>query len=387
MSLKIGILNDSFPPTIDGVANTAYHYARVIQQNHGDAVAVTPKYPGVRDNCPFEVYRYPSVPMPKRVGYRAGNSFSPTTVSNLVNMRFDLLHVHAPFSSSLLASQIQSKVNIPIVFTYHTKFDVDIDKRAPKPANVVMKQLVKSNLHAANEVWVVSRGAVESLRHMGYNGPFKVMENGTDFRRDRAADAAVAEIDRTYRLQSGEWVFLFVGRMMWYKNVRLALDALKILKDGGLPFRMFFAGGGIDLPEITQYAASLGLQNNAVFLGPVSDREKLRAFFSRANLFIFPSTYDTSGLVVKEAAACSLPSVLVRGSCAAEGVSDGVTGFLCGENAPDCARAVLQAVGNSDALRKIGRNACEQIYLSWDDAVAKAYKRYEEIVTGWPYEY
>ena len=36
------------------------------------------------------------------------------------------------------------------------------------------------------------------------------------------------------------------------------------------------------------------------------DREILRAWNTRADLFLFPSTFDTNGLVVREAAACGL---------------------------------------------------------------------------------
>lgn len=69
--------------------------------------------------------------------------------------------------------------------------------------------------------------------------------------------------------------------------------------------------------------------------------ELLRAYYSRGDLFLFPSTFDTNGIVVREAAACALPALLVRGSCAAEGIDDGQTGLLMDENAQSlCAQAL-----------------------------------------------
>lgn len=59
-----------------------------------------------------------------------------------------------------------------------------------------------------------------------------------------------------------------------------------------------------------------------LFLGPVYDRDVIRAWYCRSDLFLFPSEFDTNGLVVREAAACGLGSVLVEGSCAAEGIVD-----------------------------------------------------------------
>ncbi|MDR1891600.1 MAG: glycosyltransferase [Oscillospiraceae bacterium] len=387
MTIRVGLLNDSFPPTIDGVANTVYNYARVIQKGLGETVVITPKYPHVQDAYPFEVYRVPSFPMPKRVGYRMGNAFSKSTIDDLAGRKLDILHSHCPFASSVLATLVRKKTKAPIVFTYHTRFDVDIERRAIKPFDVIMKKLVKQNLRAANEIWIVSQGAAGSLRQMGYNGPYRVMENGTDFPRGLSSAETLSEINRAYNITPGQLVFLFTGRMMWYKGIKIILDALRAVKDNGVDFKMFFAGDGMDMPYIVQYTESLGLMPSVVFLGAVYDRERLRSFFSRANLFIFPSTYDTSGLVVKEAAACDLPSVLVRNSCPAEGVKNGVSGFLCEENAESCARVILAAVSDRARLAQVGRTAGQEVYLSWDDAATRGFRRYEEILASWPGEY
>ena len=78
-----------------------------------------------------------------------------------------------------------------------------------------------------------------------------------------------------------------------------------------------------------------------IFTGPVYDRDALRAWNTRADLFLFPSTFDTNGLVVREAAACGLASVLIEGSCAAEGITDGRNGFII-EETPEALAALLQ---------------------------------------------
>ena len=56
-SLGICLLNDSFPPTVDGVANTVLNYATVIDKKYGNAYVVVPKYPDAEDDYPFEVLR------------------------------------------------------------------------------------------------------------------------------------------------------------------------------------------------------------------------------------------------------------------------------------------------------------------------------------------
>lgn len=382
--LHVGLFNDSFPPTIDGVAQAVKNYAGVLQRNHCDVTVVTPGYRHVVDDYPFEVYRYQSIPLDKRIGYRAGVPFNPETIRRLHKKHFDLLHVHAPFASSVLVQNINHYPRVPVVFTYHTKFDIDIATRVPnKNFRKIVMRFIRHNINAADEVWVVSEGCGKALRSVGYLGNYRVMPNGTDFTFGRATPQRVAALRDTYALRDDEFVFLFVGRMMWYKNIRLILDALKTAKTMGLPFRAFLIGDGYDAPAIKRHAVDIGVSDRVVFTGPIYNRETLRAYYSMADLFLFPSTYDTSGIVIKEAAACSCPALLVRGSCAAEGVIDGVNGFLVEENAAACAKALLAACQSRSALAAVGERAGQDLYLSWDTAVERAYRRYKTILERW----
>ena len=389
MRLKVALLNDSFPPTIDGVANTTLNYARILTRHHNcESVVVTPKYPGVVDNYPFEVYRYHSVRTPQKIGYRAGDPINPFAIKQLRQMQCDLVHVHCPFVSALLGNEmvVGRRRRAPVIFTYHTKFGIDIDNRFKGEAfRAIAKKFVLQNIYRSDEVWVVSKGAGRDLRELGYEGGMRVMENGTDFPRVTLTRDQLDAFHHEHNLTGDHLVLLFVGRMMWYKNIRLILDGLRIAKNTGLRFSMYFVGDGYDLPAIERYTQQIGLSGCVYFTGKISDREKLKIYFGRSNLFLFPSTYDTSGLVVKEAAACSCPSLLVAGSCAAEGVMDNDTGLLAEESAESCAQRILAALREPGTLARIGRGAADRVYLSWDDAVAMAYKRYEEIIGSWPH--
>lgn len=82
----------------------------------------------------------------------------------------------------------------------------------------------------------------------------------------------------------------------------------------------------------------------------------------------FPVNFDTNGLVVREAAACATPSLLVRGSCAAEGVEDCKTGFLCMESAHSIKATLDNIMDNKALLKEVGKKH-KAIFISADDAV------------------
>lgn len=379
--LKVCLLNDSFPPTIDGVANTVFNYASIINDKLGEAVVATPKYPGVTDNYDFEVVRYASFDTTNIIGYRAGYPFEPSVLGELESKKVDIIHAHCPAVSAILARTLREKANAPIVFTYHTKFDIDIRKALK--SNILQEASIKvivNNIEACDEVWVVSEGAGENLKSLGYKGDYIVMENGVDFPKGRASDSAVKAVNDCMGIKDDLPVFLFVGRMMWYKGFKITLDALKMVKESGMEFHMVVVGDGSDALEIKDYASELGLSDNCIFVGAIQDRDILRAYYTRADMFLFPTSYDTNGIVVREAAACGLGSVLIKGSCAAEGITDRHNGYLIEENAESMAEAVKTLIADMDLAHRIGQNAMNEIYIPWEESVRKAYDRYRVVI-------
>jgi glycosyltransferase involved in cell wall biosynthesis len=382
--MKVCLLNDSFPPAIDGVVNVVLNYAEHLGKDHGVEVAVgTPEYPNAHyEQYPYPVIAYPSLDTTALMsGYRAGYPFSGKALEALAGFGPDIIHTHCPVASTILGRLLREQTQAPLVFTYHTKFDIDIHRavKLPHAAEETIRAMV-SNIEACDEVWVVSRGAGENLKSLGYAGDYRVMNNGVDFARGRVDDETVAKVTAGYDLPAGVPMLLFVGRMMTYKGLPLILDALKLLRDAGQDFRMVFIGKGPDKEKMEEKARGLGLEQKCIFVGPIYDRDQLRAWNTRADLFLFPSTFDTNGLVVREAAACGLACVLIQGSCAAEGIIDGRNGFLIDESAEAMAALLKEVCPDLSRLRQAGQHAMDEIYLSWQSAVDEAYDRYGAIL-------
>ena len=378
---NICLLNDSFPPIIDGVANAVSNYARVLHDRGMGVSVVTPEHPQADDfRLGYPVIRYPGMDMSNKIGYVVGNPFYADTLKLIKNQDVSLLHSHCPMISEIMAMELRAALNVPLILTYHTKFDIEIRKsiKSQLISDLAIKVLIEI-VSSCDELWVVSNGAGESLKKLGYKGDYLLMENGVDMKRHIAAPELMAKVAAPYDLPEGVPTFLFVGRLMWYKGLRIILDALDILNSRGIDFRMVFVGKGQEAEEIITYCSELGLDNKCFFTGPVYDREELAAWYSRADLFLFPSTFDTNGLVVREASACSLGSVLIKDSCASEGVTDGEDGLLIDENCMSLAKCLMQMIEHPEVMHRIGKAASDNLYLSWDDAVDRAIRRYEVV--------
>lgn len=379
--MRVCFANDSFPPQIDGVANAVINYADYMQRHYGSAIVAVPSNPGAEDRYSFEVLRYASLNTTKTVGYRAGFPFSSKAMSRLVAYQPDLLHAHCPIASTFLCRELRELVHKPIVFTYHTKFDIDI-RRAIKQ-KVLQEKAIKEiiyNISCCDDVWVVNEGAGQNLKDLGYRGSYRVMPNGVDINRDAPDGEIVRRLKKTYGLEDQIPLFLFVGRVIWYKGLHIVLDGLRQCRDAGVPFRFAVVGDGADREEVCAEAQKLGIADSCIFTGAEYDRAVLKAWYSMADLFLLPSVFDNNPLVVKEAAACGTASVLVENSSSAEGVVDGENGYLIAESADQMAQRLIFCASHREEVRAAGQRAAQTLYLSWDDSIAKAVQRYEEVL-------
>jgi len=376
-----GQFNDSFKPVLDGVANVARNYAYWLDSQYAECYVITPTYPGYVDREPFPVLRYYSLPMKWREPYRMGLELLDLNFrSNIRNIPFDLVHSHSPFSSGMVALHLARKNKIPIIATFHSKFYDDIKQVLKIDAVAhLTNDVIMNYFNRVDQVWAVSRSTAETLKEYGYRKPIEVVPNGSDFDTTPVPEKTRLTIACKYQIHPEEWVMLFVGQHIRQKNTLLLIDALAQLKKAGMSFTMLFVGTGVAAAEMEERVREHGLQDQVRFLGTIYDRELLRGLYSRADLFTFPSVYDNAPLVVREAAAAGTPSLLIRGSNAAEGVVDGENGFLAEESVESVAARILEINKRQD-LAIVGENARTSLNRNWKEIVDEVYQRYNELI-------
>ena len=172
-------------------------------------------------------------------------------------------------------------------------------------------------------------------------------------------------------------MLLFVGQHIWEKNIAFILESLSLIKEK--PFQLFMVGTGYAVREIRHRIKQLGLAQNVTLLGNIHDRERLKRVYAAADLFIFPSLYDTCGLVVREAAAMHTPSLMLSGSTAATAIRDGVDGFLSPNNTDAYAQCILSLMSQPEVIAKVGTKASKTISRSWESVIDEVTLRYRDI--------
>ena len=377
---NIGLFNESFPPVMDGVAVCVENYAHWMQEKVGGVAVVTPRNPGADySDKAYEVLDYLSVPVPFRAPYVTGISeMDPAFLKQLLQRRFKIVHAHSPFVAGKTAARVARLQKIPLVATFHSKYREDFARVIPGQAmlDVIIKEIVRF-YKKADAVWVPQESVKDVLYSYGYKGPIDVMPNGCDLAGDYP-DSYFKDARAFLGLEEGLFTLLYVGQHIWEKNLRFTIEALARIND--LPFRMFFVGTGYAEGEMKELVERLGIADKVTFVGRITDRELLKKYYAAADLFLFPSLYDTDGLVVREAAALSTPSVMLREASASGMLTDGATGFRI-DGTLDAFEALLRALAADPGRRQAVGRAARGIVRSWQDVAEEALDRYNALLT------
>lgn len=156
---------------------------------------------------------------------------------------------------------------------------------------------------------------------------------------------------------AGDPVVVYAGRVAREKSVDLLARAFRDVVDAGVPARLVVAGDGPYRAEMERYLRGYP----ATFLGFVSQDELARVYAS-SDVFVFPSSTDTCGLVVLEAQAAGLPVIVCDRGGPREYMRPGATGLLVpGDDRAALAAAMRALLADGERRAAMGRAAREHV--------------------------
>lgn len=161
------------------------------------------------------------------------------------------------------------------------------------------------------------------------------------------------EIREKHGLTEENIVLLFVAAGDWKrKGLLLLLKAMALLPQPEV--KLLVVGGETNLGFYKNAAVEEGIEQRVIFTGPSSE---VRKYYAAADMFVFPSFYDTFGLVVLEAMAARLPMIGTKVSGTEVLIQDGYNGFFVKHDPQDIAGKIKLLVEDEDLRRKMGENA------------------------------
>ncbi|AYA42531.1 glycosyltransferase family 4 protein [Xenorhabdus nematophila] len=131
-----------------------------------------------------------------------------------------------------------------------------------------------------------------------------VIYNGVDTDKFKPIDS-----DIRIRLGINEDTFLltFAGRLVGWKGMKVAIEAMTLLRDKDV--KLLIIGAGEELKQLEKRVSALKLKESVIFHPPVS-HDQLPKFYAAGDAGLFPSIGDEAfGITIAEAMACGRPVI------------------------------------------------------------------------------
>jgi glycosyltransferase involved in cell wall biosynthesis len=381
--MRIGLFTNNYRPLVNGLATSVETFALAFRRAGHEVTVVAPRYPRVPGR-EEGVLRVPGIRALTHHAYVLPVAWWPGVASAVADLQLDVFHAQHPLLLGAAAARWARRSKRPLVFTYHTHYD-RYAHYVPGPTRLVARLAIRQAAAFADRAdLVVAPGpaVVRALRAQGVQTRIAIVPTGVPLPMTSAAPRRMT-CRQDLGLDEGNPLCLAVGRLAKEKNQGFLLSAFAhILPD--LPnARLVLVGEGDDRQRLERLAHSLGIRGCVRFVGAVP-HEAVGDYYQAADLFLFPSTSETQGIVVLEALAAGLPVVAVTSDAAADLLGDGQGGVLTPEDPvafAESALALWEQPERRQGVAEAGRRIAAR--YAPDACAATMLDLYEELVRSW----
>jgi D-inositol-3-phosphate glycosyltransferase len=375
-----------------GVARLGYEVDVYTRADDPDQLTIRQWADGVRV---MSVVAGPVAPIPKDEIWPYIKDFLVSTERlAATNGPYDLIHANF-WMSGWVGARLKRRWKVPLVEIFHALGAVKRQHQGEADTSPAQRfEVEQSVLAMADLVIAQCPNELDELVEMygAEASRVRVVPSGVDVARFFPIQQDLAR--RQLGLSLDERLIVYVGRLLPRKDVENLIRAVALMNSRPLPpFRLLVVGGETDdacfdrepeMRRLVEIAEGLGVRHLVTFVGR-RPSNRLRWFYSAADVFASTPWYEPYGLTPLEAMACGTPVV-----CSAVGgikftVADGVTGYLVPPREPTrLAERLEQVLADRDLRRRLARNARKRVeeFFTWTTVSERTAELYEELLTG-----
>jgi glycosyltransferase involved in cell wall biosynthesis len=338
-AMKIAIFTETFLPKVDGVVNILCQaLQRMNEQGHQMILFGPPggpaEYAGAEivgvggPRLPF----YPElrVNIPKRWVWERVQAFQP-----------DVVHVVNPFFLGPFGLSYAKKLGVPVVASFHT----DVARYAQHYGGGFLSPLLWSYIRTLHNQASLnlcpSSFMLHDLRSRGFRR-MRWWKRGVDVARFNPGPRNEAMRARLSGGHPEDFLVVYVGRQAPEKRLETIRDAL--FPSRGV--RLALVGDGPSRGKLEEY-----FQGTPTTFPGFMKGDDLVAAYRAADVFLFPSTTETFGLVALEAMACRTPVIAANTGGVLDIVKHGVNGFFFEPDQPQQIAPLVHQLRDNPTLR------------------------------------
>ncbi len=367
--MNILIITETFLPSTDGVVTRLTNSIRYFLKNGHQVTVIAPDL-GVSE---FEGAKVIGLPARRLPFYRSKSFALPNyrVKKLLLECNPDIVHVVNPALLGASGIYFAKKSNYPLIASYHTQ--------VPKYAEYYHLSMFKGllwwyfrKLHNQASINLCTSNVVkEELEQQNFHN-VHVWKRGVDtslFHPEKT------DPKMRHRLTNGmddKKLLLYVGRLAPEKEI----EKIRTVLEQSDQFVLAVVGDGPHRLPLEQYFQG----TNTIFTGFMHGEELAKAYAS-ADVFVFPSTTETLGLVLMEAMASGLPIVAADSGPTREQIEHEKHGLLYNPNHMGSFTETILRLEDKALRNSLADSAWRDIHqMGWDDQSKQALAFYLQVI-------
>jgi len=371
--VKIAFFTETFLPKVDGIVTRLTKTIDNLVQNGDEVVVFCP------EGCPTEykgakIIGVAAMPLPLYPELKLGLP-GPAVSDALENLKPDLIHVVNPAVLGLGGIWLAKTNNIPLIASYHTHLPKYLEHYGMGMLEPLLWELLKAAHNQALLNLCTSTAMVEELESKGIKRT-ALWQRGVDtetfkpeFRNPKMRHKLLGKYPDTNSL------LIYVGRLSAEKQIERIKPVLEAIPHACLAL----VGDGPYRNQLERIFENT--QTN--FVGYLSG-EELASAYASGDIFLFPSSTETLGLVLLEAMAAGCPVIGANKGGIPDIINDGVNGCLYDPDGEDegksslikATKKILNDNNKKENMRVEARKEAEK--WNWNQATLQLKKYYQD---------
>lgn len=367
--MNVGVFSYYYFPIINGVTITIADWKRYVDYHGGNTTIYVPQ---LDNNPPKDVVYYPAIPLYKRFGITAP-LFPEYSIDRFIKSKhLDVIHAHHPYFIGKLALAVKRKLGIPLIFTYHTRYQDYLQTYAPLLSKWFVRawstRMVVRFMNHCDAVTVANESLKIELLRIGVHTPVYVVPPGIHTHVIRSGKRE--ETRKRLDVLSGSPVLLYVGRLAKEKNIYFLLRAFSVVRKTNRNAVLVLCGNGLEEKGLKELARNKNIARWVRFADHETP-DTINDIYAAADYFVYASQTETYGRVVVEAMAAGLPIVALAAPSIVDLISDKITGRIVYRRTPrEFARIVREVLMDRSRAKTMGLNAQKEASKKYDSVVS-----------------
>ncbi len=372
--MRIAYFNATLVQGFDGVTRVVFKMIEEALSHKSEVMAISAQFSATPE-LNAQLHSVPSVTFPLQRSYNLALPGYRKFVKELHQFHPDIIHINSPCTLGFAAVKYAREFRIPVVATYHTHFPSYPRYYHLNGCEEIIWKIQRKFYNNVDRTFVPSPVILQELQKHGIQHT-QYLPNGVDHELFTPTRRSNQWRKNILGEHDDKPIVLFVSRLVWEKDLRTLAAMYAELQAKRNDFQMVVVGQGHAREEFE------AMMPGAIFLGYQSGTA-LAECYASSDIFVFPSTTETFGLVTLEAMSSGIAPIVSNAGGQTGIIEHGRSGlFFEPMNAHQMSQQVELLLDNEHQRNEILRGAFERSKtFRWNAVCSSLFDQYSDVIS------